>query len=40
VVGDGQATAGSLNYAPLPDAIKAQDADALKQLTVNGQPIQ
>lgn len=40
VVGDGQATASSLNYAPLPDAIKAQDAETLKQLTVNGQPIQ
>ena len=40
VVGDGQATASSLNYAPLPDAIKAQDADMLKQLTINGQPIQ
>ncbi len=40
VVGDGQATASSLNYAPLPDAIKAQDADTLKQMMVNGQPIQ
>jgi phosphate transport system substrate-binding protein len=41
VVGsEGQATAGELNYAPLPDAIKAQDADTLKLLTVNGQPIQ
>lgn len=40
VVSDGQATAGELNYAPLPDAIKAQDAESLKLLTANGQPIQ
>jgi phosphate transport system substrate-binding protein len=39
VVSDGQATASELNYAPLPDAIKAQDATALSQLTANGQPI-
>jgi phosphate transport system substrate-binding protein len=40
VVTDGQQAAGGLNYAPLPDAVKQQDAQALGQLTVNGSPIQ
>ncbi len=40
IVGDGQAVAGSLNYAPLPDAIKQQDLESLKLLTAGGQPIQ
>ena len=40
VVGDGQKSAGGLNYAPLPDAVKQQNAQALSQLTANGQAIQ
>ena len=40
VVTDGQQVAGELSYAPLPDAVKQQDAHALSQLTVNGSPIQ
>jgi phosphate transport system substrate-binding protein len=40
VVADGQQVAGALSYAPLPDAVKQQDAHALSQLTVNGSPIQ
>jgi phosphate transport system substrate-binding protein len=40
VVTDGQQTASALSYAPLPDAVKQQDAHALSQLTVNGSPMQ
>src|SRR5271168_3451697 len=40
VVTDGQQVAGELSYAPLPDAVKQQDARALSQLTVNGSPMQ
>jgi phosphate transport system substrate-binding protein len=40
VVTDGQQTAGDLNYAPLPDAVKQQNLQTLGQLTVNGGPIQ
>jgi phosphate transport system substrate-binding protein len=40
VVTDGQQAASGLNYAPLPDAVKQQDVQALGQLTVNGGPIQ
>jgi phosphate transport system substrate-binding protein len=40
VVTDGQQAASELNYAPLPDAVKQQDAHALSQLTVNGSPMQ
>jgi phosphate transport system substrate-binding protein len=40
VVTDGQQGASGLNYAPLPDAVKQQDVQALSQLTVNGGPIQ
>jgi phosphate transport system substrate-binding protein len=40
VVTDGQQVAGALSYAPLPDAVKQQDAHALSQLTVNGSPMQ
>ena len=40
IIGDGQATAGSLNYAPLPDGVKQYDEDQLKLLTAGGQPIQ
>jgi phosphate transport system substrate-binding protein len=40
VVTDGQAAAGGLNYAPLPEAVKQLNVKALSQLTVNGGPIQ
>jgi phosphate transport system substrate-binding protein len=40
VVTDGQQTAGGLNYAPLPDAVKQQDVQTLGQLTLNGAPMQ
>jgi phosphate transport system substrate-binding protein len=40
IVGDGQATAGSLNYAPLPDSVKQYDQQTLSQMTVNGAPMQ
>jgi phosphate transport system substrate-binding protein len=40
VVTDGQQAAATLSYAPLPDAVKQQDARALSQLTVNGSPMQ
>jgi phosphate transport system substrate-binding protein len=39
VITDGQATAGTLNYAPLPDGIKAYDQQQLQQMTANGQPL-
>jgi phosphate transport system substrate-binding protein len=40
VITDGQPTAGTLNYAPLPDAVKQYNQTVLGQLTANGQPIQ
>jgi phosphate transport system substrate-binding protein len=40
VITDGQATAGSLNYAPLPDGVKQFDQQQLNQMTAAGQPIQ
>jgi phosphate transport system substrate-binding protein len=40
IVTDGQAAASGLNYAPLPDAVKQLNVQALSQLTVNGAPIQ
>jgi phosphate transport system substrate-binding protein len=40
VVTDGQQAAAGLNYAPLPDAVKQQDAQTLSQMTVNGSPTQ
>lgn len=40
VIDQGQATAGKLNYAPLPDGVKQFDQQALDQLTAAGQPIQ
>jgi phosphate transport system substrate-binding protein len=40
VVTDGQQAAAGLNYAPLPDAVKQQDAQTLSQMTVNGSPMQ
>ena len=39
IITDGQATAGSLNYAPLPDGVKQYDQQQLQQLTAAGQPI-
>ena len=40
VITDGQSAAGTLNYAPLPDAVKQYNQTVLGQLTTNGQPIQ
>lgn len=40
IITDGQATASSLNYAPLPDGVKQYDQQQLQQLTADGQPIQ
>ena len=40
IVTDGQATASTLNYAPLPDAVKQNDMQSLNQLTASGQPLQ
>ncbi|HKR27969.1 MAG TPA: phosphate ABC transporter substrate-binding protein PstS [Acidobacteriaceae bacterium] len=39
IITDGQATAGTLNYAPLPDGIKQYDQQQLQQMTANGQPL-
>jgi phosphate transport system substrate-binding protein len=39
VLGDGQALAGELNYAPLPDEVKQYDQQTLNQMTVNGKPM-
>ena len=39
VITDGQATAGTLNYAPLPDSVKQYDQQQLQQLTADGQPL-
>jgi len=40
VITDGQAAAGTLNYAPLPDAVKQYNQTVLGQLTTNGAPVQ
>ena len=40
ILGDGQASAATLNYVSLPDAVKQQDLDLLKTITAKGQPIQ
>jgi phosphate transport system substrate-binding protein len=40
IVGDGQSVAGSLNYAPLPDAVKQNDLNLLNQMTAQGKPLQ
>jgi phosphate transport system substrate-binding protein len=40
IITDGQTIAGTLSYAPLPDAVKQYNTQTLNQLTVNGQPIQ
>jgi len=39
VITDGQSTAATLNYAPLPDEIKQYDQQTLNQMTLNDQPI-
>jgi len=39
VLGEGQTTAASLNYAPLPDGVKQYGQQAISQMTLNGQPI-
>ncbi|WP_158751055.1 phosphate ABC transporter substrate-binding protein PstS [Acidobacterium sp. S8] len=40
IITDGQATAGSLNYAPLPDGVKQYDQQQLQLMTADGQPLQ
>ena len=40
IVNDGQAVAGSLNYAPLPDGVKQYDQQQINLMTAAGQPIQ
>lgn len=39
VITGGQATAGALNYAPLPDGVRQYDQQQLQLLTADGQPI-
>ncbi len=39
VVNEGQDTAAKLDYAPLPEAVRAYDAEQLKQLRAEGQPL-
>jgi phosphate transport system substrate-binding protein len=39
VLGDGQAVAGELNYAPLPEEVKQYDRQTLNQMMVNGKPM-
>lgn len=39
IITDGQATAGTLSYAPLPDGVKQYDQQQLQSLTAGGQPI-
>lgn len=39
IITDGQAAAGTLNYAPLPDSVKQYDQQQLQSLTAAGQPI-
>lgn len=40
IITDGQAVAGSLNYAPLPDGVKQYGQQQLQLLTADGQPLQ
>ena len=40
IITDGQPTAGSLNYAPLPDGVKQFNQQQINQMTAAGQPIQ
>lgn len=39
IINGGQDAAAKLDYAPLPDAVRAYDAEQLKQLTAAGQPL-
>ena len=39
-VHDGQATAGPLDYAPLPKAVVGKVEKTLERITVQGKPIQ
>jgi phosphate transport system substrate-binding protein len=39
VVTDGQQTAQSLNYAPIPGSLKQTDLKLLGQMKANGQPL-
>jgi phosphate transport system substrate-binding protein len=39
IMTDGQATAATLNYAPLPDGIKQYNQQQLQQMTADGQPL-
>ncbi len=40
VVADGQSTASTLNYAPLPDGMKQFDQQQINLMTAAGQPLQ
>jgi phosphate transport system substrate-binding protein len=40
IIGDGQAVAGTLNYAPLPDGMKQFDQQQINTMTAAGQPLQ
>ncbi len=39
IIGPGQATAGTLNYAPLPEDVKQYDAQQIGLMTAAGQPL-
>ncbi len=39
VIHDGQTTSGGMNYAPLPDSVKAYDQQQLGLLTADGQAL-
>jgi phosphate transport system substrate-binding protein len=39
VITDGQAVAGTLNYAPLPQPLQQADQQMLSQMTADGQPL-
>jgi phosphate transport system substrate-binding protein len=39
IITDGQATAGKLDYAPLPDGVKQYDQQQLQLMTADGQPL-
>jgi phosphate transport system substrate-binding protein len=40
IISDGQTAAATLNYAPLPDAVRQYDHKVLGEMTVNGAPVQ
>jgi phosphate transport system substrate-binding protein len=39
IISDGQAVAGTMAYAPLPDGVKQYDLRELSQLSADGQPL-